>query len=138
MLGLIFGLLAVWAKKRGKRNMVRWMLWGFLVFLVCFDFPLWSDRFPMQWYSLFTTVSGFGVIAAGLQGLYGEDRGPFLYPRIVLAVILGMVCRYFLEFGEVSNTYNFTLFNIIIYLLVIPVYMLLVYEFTDRKKKTEE
>jgi len=26
-------------------------------------------------------------------------------------VVLGMISRYFLEYGEVSNTYNFTLLN---------------------------
>ncbi len=138
LLGVAFGFLGAWARKHEKIKLMRGMLWGFIVFLVCFDFPLWSEPFPLQWQSLFTTVSGFGAIAAGLYGVYGEDRGPFLYPRMLLAVILGMVCRYFFEFGEVSNTYNFTPFNIIVYLLVIPVYMLLVYEFADQKKKMQE
>ena len=34
-------------------------------------------------------------------------------------IIGGMLCRYFLEFGEVSNTYNFTLPNIAIHMAAI-------------------
>ena len=79
-------------------------------------------------------ASAYGVIAAGLYSTYGEDRGPFLYPRILLFTGIGMLCRYIMEFGEVSNTYHFTIFNIVVYLFVIPVYTLLVYEFVDRKK----
>ena len=37
----------------------------------------------------------------------------------VAHIIAGMICRYFLEFGEVSNTYNFTLPNIAIHIVVI-------------------
>ena len=33
-------------------------------------------------------------------------------------ILLGMLCRYFLEFGEVSNTYNFTIPNIILHISV--------------------
>lgn len=31
---------------------------------------------------------------------------------------MGLACRFFLEFGEVSNTYNFTLPNILFHLAV--------------------
>lgn len=33
-------------------------------------------------------------------------------------VLAGMGCRYLLEFGEVSNTYNFTLSNIVFHVIV--------------------
>ena len=32
--------------------------------------------------------------------------------------VAGMIARYLLEFGEISNTYNFTVFNIVFYLLM--------------------
>lgn len=31
-------------------------------------------------------------------------------------ILLGMLCRYILEFGEVSNTYNFTIPNILLHI----------------------
>lgn len=36
----------------------------------------------------------------------------------LLLVLLSMGSRYLLEFGEVSNTYNFTLPNMILHILV--------------------
>lgn len=32
-------------------------------------------------------------------------------------ILLGMLCRYLLEFGEVSNTYNFTIQNILVHVI---------------------
>lgn len=32
--------------------------------------------------------------------------------------IMGMVARYFLEYGEVSNTYNFTAKNIVVHIVI--------------------
>ncbi|MBQ2412747.1 MAG: hypothetical protein II313_04915 [Anaerotignum sp.] len=92
----------------------------------------------MKWHNIITFVSTYGIIAAGLYGVYGEDRGPSLYPRMVFFTISGMICRYFLEFGEVSNTYNFTLFNIVVYLFIVPVFTLLAYEFMDKAKYKKE
>ena len=40
---------------------------------------------------------------------------------VFLAGSIYTYCRYLLEFGEVSNTYNFTLFNIVSYLVIIPI-----------------
>ena len=34
-------------------------------------------------------------------------------------IVAGMICRYFLEFGEVSNTYNFTPPNIVFHIIII-------------------
>ena len=52
---------------------------------------------------------------------------PKLFPQWTLLKIAcynfavsaaGLIARYFLEFGEISNTYNFTVFNIAFYLLM--------------------
>jgi len=44
----------------------------------------------------------------------------------------------FLEFGEVSNSYNFTLFNTVLYLAVIPIYTVLAYDLLVRKLKKKD
>lgn len=36
-------------------------------------------------------------------------------------ILVGMGCRYLLEFGEVSNTYNFTVPNMIVHVLLINI-----------------
>lgn len=133
LMSIAIFFLAKWAGKNNKADILRRMLWGFWIFLTCFNFPLWSEKFPLKWSDILTFVSTFGILAVGLYGVYGEDRGPFLYPRMLLCTMIGMLCCYFLEFGEVSNTYNFTLLNIVVYLFVVPVYTLLVYEFCDKR-----
>ncbi|MBQ3615832.1 MAG: hypothetical protein II993_07555 [Anaerotignum sp.] len=138
LLGAGAGFLAGWAKKNDRKDIMGKIIWVFWIFLTCFSFPLWSDRFPLKWHDIFTFVSTYGIFAAGLYAVYGEDRGPGLYPRMILFTVIGMICRYFLEFGEVSNTYNFTLFNIVVYLLVVPVFTLLAYEFVDRNNNKME
>ena len=132
------GFLAGRARKNHRPDIMGKIIWAFWIFLTCFSFPLWSERFPLEWNDVFTFVSTFGFLGLGLYGVYGEDRGPSLYPRMVFFTIIGMVCRYFLEFGEVSNTYNFTLFNIVVYLFAVPVFTLLVYEFMDKAKYKKE
>lgn len=132
------GILAGWAMKHGRPKIMRAALWCFWVFLSCFSFPLWSERFPLEWYEVFQFISTYGLLAIWLYHAYGEDRGPIIFPRMMLFTVIGMVCRYFLEYGEVSNTYNFTWLNIVVYLFAVPVYTLLVYEFMDRRKKKEE
>ena len=134
LLGVGAGFLAGWAKKNDRKDIMGKIIWVFWIFITCFSFPLWNERFPLEWHDVFTFVSTYGILAAGLYAIYGEDRGPSLYPRMVLFTVIGMICRYFLEFGEVSNTYNFTLFNIVVYLFVVPVFTLLAYEFVDRSK----
>ena len=135
LIGAAAGFLAGWAKKNGRTDIMKKLIWTFWIVITCFGFPLWSERFPLKWSDIFTFVSTYGILTAGLYGVYGEDRGPSLYPRMILFTMIGMVCRYFLEFGEVSNTYNFTLFNIVVYLFVVPVFTLLAYEFVDRTKE---
>lgn len=138
LLGAAASLLAVWARKRQKVGVMKWMIWGFWIFLTCFGFPLWSERFPLKLADIFTFISTYGILALGLYGVYGEDRGPFLFPRMMGFTAIGMICRYLLEFGEVSNTYNFTVVNIVVYLFAAPVYGLLVYEFGEKGKKKIE
>ena len=49
--------------------------------------------------------------------------------------ILGMVARYLLEYGEVSNTYNFTIKNIVVHIVIM---MLLSMIFWIQAKKQPE
>lgn len=49
-------------------------------------------------------------------------------------ILLGMLCRYILEFGEVSNTYNFTIPNILLHIsatFIISMLSYLVYRKTE-------
>ena len=48
-------------------------------------------------------------------------------------ILAGMGCRYLLEFGETSNTYNFTMPNIVVHLLVVNAFCLASWYFAVRK-----
>ena len=138
LLGVAVALLAVWAKKHEKNGLLKGIFWGFVVFFACFNFPISSERFPAEWHDYISFISCYAMVALCLYAAYGEDRGPFLFPRLVLFTAFGLLCRYLMEFGEVSNTYNFTLFNIVVYLFAAPVVTLLVYEFSDKAKYKKE
>ena len=138
LLGVAVGVLAGWAKKKEKKGLLKGIFWGFVVFFACFNFPIGSEKFPAEWHDYIRFFYCYAMTALGLHAVYGEDRGPSLYPRLVLFTALGMGCRYLMEFGEFSNTYNFTLFNIVVYLFAAPIVTLLVYEFSDKAKRKEE
>jgi hypothetical protein len=50
----------------------------------------------------------------------------------LVLTVAGLICRYLLENGEVSNTLNFTVPGVLSYLLLIPVLTLSVYHLTVR------
>lgn len=89
----------------------------FLVFIGCFTFPVWNFT-RASWYNVFIAIFAYYEIGMLFRVLY-EDKP--LY-KVALAslcfTIIGFVCRFLLEFGEVSNTYNFTLLSTAFHTLV--------------------
>ena len=96
------------------------LLMGYIIFAGGFVFPIRSEPFPLDFSGVYLLVSSYGVIALASAGIFGPGRGRKVYITTFLLTAIGMGCRYLLEFGEVSNTYNFTLFNIVSYLALIP------------------
>ncbi len=99
----------------------------YIVFAGCFSFPIHSEQIPLSFIRVYLFVAQYGIIGVSLSGLYGAKKGKFIYIQALLFTIIGLGCRYLLEFGEVSNTYNFTSPNIISYLVIIPIAVLMVY-----------
>ncbi len=89
----------------------------FLAFIGCFTFPVWNFT-RVSWYNVFIAIFAYYEIGMLFRVLY-EDKP--LY-KVALAslcfTIIGFVCRFLLEYGEVSNTYNFTLLNTAFHTLV--------------------
>ena len=50
-------------------------------------------------------------------------------------IFIGLVCRYLLEFGEISNTYNFTLPNTMFHIIVTLLISVVSYIVSCRKLK---
>lgn len=96
------------------------LLLGYIIFAGCFVFPIRSEPFPLDFQKVYLLAASYGVIALAFAEIWGSDKGRMIYIITFLFTAAGMGCRYLLEFGEVSNTYNFTWFNIISYLVIIP------------------
>ena len=106
------------------------LAWGLFlcgpVFFSCFGFPIlnvtksWPPELSLVfWINLYVVVSAYYEIGGELS---------VLIPRTLHAVLLvlaltcaGLGCRYLLEFGEVSNTYNFTWPNVLLHLAAVAV-----------------
>lgn len=88
----------------------------FAVLMGCFTFPVINFNYHQtKWIISFINI----MVTIGAYSSIGQLEA-VIYPdvsvvRILLLntglVVLGMISRYFLEYGEVSNTYNFTLLN---------------------------
>ena len=89
------------------------------VFFNCFGFPIynfektWEPTITIEYFLL--SVLSFGYIGSGLALVFPQKRYWFILVLLLALIGAGMVCRFLLEFGEVSNTYNFTLPNIFVH-----------------------
>ena len=108
---------------------------GYIVFAGCFVFPIRSKPCPLQLQREYFLTTVYGVIALAFAGIWGPDRERMVCVVTFILTVIGMACRYLLEFGEVSNTYNFTLFNIVSYLVIIPIGTTIFYRFMVRRLK---
>lgn len=125
---IIVTVSAYWGAKSGKLprffkkypQISKILTFGYIIFAGCFVFPIRSNPFPLDFQKLYLLVLYYGVIALALAKIFGAGRGRMVYTATFLLTAIGMGCRYLLEFGEVSNTYNFTPFNIISYLVIVP------------------
>ncbi len=92
-----------------------------LVFIGCFTFPVLNvtrgENF-ITWYNILIACLAYYEIGSLLRVIY-EDKNIGIVALISVGfTLLGYACRYLLEFGEVSNTYNFTLLNVTIHTIV--------------------
>lgn len=106
---------------------------SYIVFNGCFAFPIRSEPFPLDFQEVYLLVAGYGLIASCLARVFGPDRERLIYVTVLLFTAVGMACRYLLEYGEVSNTYNFTLFNIVSYLAVVPTGTVIAYHWIVKR-----
>lgn len=108
---------------------------GYIIFVGCFEFPISNAPFPPDFQGLYVVLTSYGMIALAFAVSWGADRWRLVYLLMLLFTAVGMGCRYLLEFGEVSNTYNFTLINVISYLVIIPLGTTIAYQWIVRMLK---
>lgn len=92
---------------------------GFIVFVNCWGFPVYNLNrawsFPIMFEYIW--VMGFSAvyIGGGLAELFPKKTYIFAVSLMAALTFVGIGLRFLIEFGEVSNTYNYTLPNIILH-----------------------
>ncbi|WP_312653701.1 hypothetical protein [Proteiniclasticum sp.] len=120
---------------KGNLKILKLLILGYIVFAGCFIFPFSNERSSFDVMKAYLVIGSYLVIGIGLGIIFGKQKYKFVYISSLLLTMLGMVLRYLLEYGEVSNTMNFILLNIILYLSIVPIFMTLVYHMTIRNVK---
>ena len=115
-----------------------------LVFVVCLEccvFPVGSLILGGNSISIFINFA----TAVAIGKCVGEIE-VIMFPKVSwLAVLLlnlgitimGMVVRYFLEYGEVSNTYNFTFKKVIVHMAIMLLFSMMFWVQTNKELKDE-
>ena len=93
----------------------------FLIFIGCFGFPIYnfSPDAPQisRWINVLVCIAAYYEIGTVQAALYESKNWRKASLIVLIMTILGLLCRYLLEFGEVSNIYNFTLPNVLLHLI---------------------
>lgn len=110
----------------------------FFILLGGAAFPIYN--FNKEWST--TLTLSILVSAIGYSGMLGVTEIA-LFPKAKLyhiiplnfgLTLLSMGCRYLLEYGEVSNTYNFTAPNIILHIISVLVISTIIWSNAASKK----
>ena len=117
---------------KNHQKIARAFMLLYIIFVGCFVFPFGNEVFPFDFMKAYLVIVSYGVIGLGFTGLYGINQEKFVYIASLILTGLGMICRYILEYGEISNAMNFTLFNIVSYIVVIPFFIVIAYHFIAR------
>lgn len=110
-------------------KIAKFALLSYVAFAGCFVFPIASELYPLDYSKAYLLIASYGIISLAFAGVYGGGKKRFVYLTVLALTTLGLVCRWLLEYGEVSNTYNFTVSNIVLYLALIPACTVLAYHF---------
>ena len=105
---------------------------GYVAFAGCFAFPLRNELFQFNLIKAYLVLLSYGIIGLGFAMVYGAGKLKSIYGYTLVLTGVGMLLRYMLEYGEVSNTLNFTAVNIWSYLILVPAYCMLTYKAAGR------
>ena len=102
---------------------------GLIIIFGMFLFPLPS----MRLYNLLSEpkitmfLASYGICAILFHHTEYHIKGINVFLRTIVCTAAGLIGRFLLEYGEVSNTHNFTITNILLYLLITPMFVCSVY-----------
>ena len=116
------------------------LFWVIAIFFGCFCFPfvnltkiLSDTQKQISILNLFICLVAYAEVGLLSGYLFDKKKIGVVLLVNVAHIIAGMICRYFLEFGEVSNIYNFTFANIAIHIVVISCICLCSYLHTKKQ-----
>ena len=112
----------------------------FGIFFGCFCFPVYNFTHEVsngiRWTVVVTTAVAYYDIGIPMRRIF-RSKKRFSWKATLsvlglnsITLAAGMGCRYLLEFGEVSNTYNFTLPNLVFHFFVVNAICLFSWVFT--------
>lgn len=102
---------------------------GLLIFTLLMTasfFPLEFEFKNIMFWKIFLLIISCEAIGT-FFGVFGIKKKKHIYLTILTITSLGVFIRYFIEFGEVSNVYNFTIQNVALYLILVPICVLYFY-----------
>lgn len=105
---------------------------GYIVFFGACVFPFSNELFPFEVQKGFMVIFVYGMIGYLFSTVLKDGQSIKVLGLTALFTVIGMGGRYLLEYGEVSNTMNFTPLNIALFIVIIPLYTVLVYWFMDK------
>ena len=96
------------------------LIFGMVIFFNCFGFPIYNLNKELPFFitaEYFYLDVGAAIFSGALLAAQFSQKRIWQIVLLSAALVCGgLACRYFLEFGEASNTYNFTLPNIALHL----------------------
>ncbi|HEY4543812.1 MAG TPA: hypothetical protein VIG40_04120 [Tissierellaceae bacterium] len=98
----------------------------------CFLFPFEYSLSFLTLVQVYLFIVGYFFTAVYFMNIYGKNREALVYVMSLLLTGLGIIGNYILEYGEVSNMRDFTKFNIISFLIIVPIYTVIIYHFIPK------
>ena len=118
----------LYSRVRDKRQLFYFLVWFTLVFTSMFTFPFTKMTEINDYLFLFMVIFGYSLISLIFKGLISNN--PFkVFFITLISTSIGLCCRYFLEFGEISNTVDFTIGNVLLFVSLVPSYIVVFYLF---------
>ena len=112
------------------KGLDRSILAGILIYVAfngCFMFPFFNELFPIEQKEILSFFVSYGIIGIGLSTIFKTNNINTVFSLTLIFTLIGMLGRYFLEYGEFSNTINFTSLNILLYIIIVPTYCTIIY-----------
>lgn len=117
------GFKPLYRKIKENEGISKIIIYLYFVFLGCFTFPLSTTR---ELSFIFLQIMGYFYLGVCFYGLERENTLK-VFRKVFVLNIIGLFSRILLEWGEHSMVKALTLFNVSIYIIVIPSFIALIH-----------